>query len=62
MWGGRHCREDEGSLVKMVWIRNKKEMRDSWSETLWNEDIRRCWVVDIAEKVREARFIDGIEM
>jgi hypothetical protein len=27
------------------------------SETLWNEEIRRrCGVVDIAEKVREARL------
>ncbi len=22
--GGRHCREDEGSKVEMVWTRNKK--------------------------------------
>jgi hypothetical protein len=28
-------------------------MKESWSETLWNEEIRRCGVVDIAEKVRE---------
>ena len=26
------------------------------SETLWNEEIRGCGVVDIAEKVREARL------
>jgi precorrin-4 methylase len=26
------------------------------AETLWNEEIRRCGVVDIAEKVREARL------
>jgi hypothetical protein len=25
-------------------------MKESWSETLWNEEIRRCGVVDIAEK------------
>ena len=31
-------------------------MKESWSEILWNEDIRRCGVVDIAEKVREARL------
>ena len=32
-------------------------MKESWSETLWNEEIRRsCGVVDIAEKVREARW------
>ena len=31
-------------------------MKESWSETLWNEEIRRCGVVDIAEKVREARL------
>jgi hypothetical protein len=32
-------------------------MKESWSETLWNEEIRRsCEVVDIAEKVREARW------
>jgi hypothetical protein len=31
-------------------------MKESWSETLWNEKIRRCRVVDIAEKVREARL------
>ncbi len=31
-------------------------MKESWSETLWNEEIRRCEVVDIAEKVREARL------
>jgi hypothetical protein len=24
MWGGRHCREGEGSKVEMVWTRNKK--------------------------------------
>jgi hypothetical protein len=30
-------------------------MKESWSETLWNEEIRRrCEVVDIPEKVREA--------
>ena len=29
-------------------------MKESWSETLWNEEIRRCEVVDIAKKVREA--------
>jgi hypothetical protein len=28
-------------------------MKESWSETLWNEEIRRCCVVDIAEKMRE---------
>ena len=31
-------------------------MKEGWSETLWNEKIRRCGVVDIAEKVREARL------
>jgi hypothetical protein len=31
-------------------------MKESWSEILWNEEIRRCGVVDIAEKVREARL------
>jgi hypothetical protein len=33
-------------------------MKESWSETLWNAEIRRCGVVDIAEKVssREARL------
>jgi hypothetical protein len=31
-------------------------MKESWSETLWNEEIRRYKVVDIAEKVREARL------
>jgi hypothetical protein len=32
-------------------------MKESWSETLWNKEIRRrCVVVDIAEKVREARL------
>jgi hypothetical protein len=30
-------------------------MKESWSEILWNEEIRRrCGVVCIAEKVREA--------
>jgi hypothetical protein len=30
-----------------------EEMKESWLETLWNEEIRRrCEVVDIAEKVR----------
>ena len=24
MWGGRHCREGEGSKVEMIWTRNKK--------------------------------------
>jgi hypothetical protein len=32
-------------------------MKESWSEILWNEVIKRCGVVDIAEKVREARLI-----
>jgi hypothetical protein len=36
-----------------VWARNKK----SWSEILWNEEIRRCGVVDIAEKVGEAEMV-----
>jgi hypothetical protein len=31
-------------------------MKESWSGTLWNEEIRRCEVVDITEKVREARL------
>ena len=31
-------------------------MKESWSETLWNEEIRRCGVVNIAEKIREARL------
>jgi hypothetical protein len=32
-------------------------MKESWSETLWNEEIRRRYeAVDIAEKVREARL------
>jgi hypothetical protein len=32
-------------------------MKESWSEILWNEEIRRrCGVVDIAEKMREARL------
>jgi hypothetical protein len=32
-------------------------MKESWLETLWNEEIRRrCGAVDIAEKVREARL------
>jgi hypothetical protein len=30
-------------------------MKESWSETLWNERIKRCEVVNITEKVREAR-------
>ncbi len=30
-------------------------MKECWSET-WNEEIRRCEVVDIAEKMREARL------
>ena len=34
----------------------KEEMKESLPETLWNEKIRRCGVVDIAEKVREARL------
>ena len=32
-------------------------MKESLSETLWNEDIgRRCVVGDIVEKVKEARL------
>ena len=31
-------------------------MKESWSETLWNEEIGRCRVVDVAKKVREARL------
>ena len=32
-------------------------MKENWSETLWNEEIRRRYgVVDITEKVREARL------
>ena len=30
-------------------------MKESSSEILWNEEIRRCEMVDIAEKMREAR-------
>jgi hypothetical protein len=30
-------------------------MKESWLDTLWNEEIRRrCGVVDITEKVRES--------
>jgi hypothetical protein len=31
-------------------------MKKSWSERLWNEEIRRCEVVDIVEKVRESKL------
>jgi hypothetical protein len=32
-------------------------MKESWLETTWNKEIRRrCGVLDIAEKVREARL------
>jgi hypothetical protein len=31
-------------------------MTESWSETLWNEEIRRCGVIDIAEKVKDGRL------
>ena len=31
-------------------------MKESWSETLWNEEIRRYGVVDVAKKVREVRL------
>jgi hypothetical protein len=55
MWGGRYCREGEGSKAEMVWTR-KEEMKESQSETLWNEEIRICGVVDIAEKVMEERL------
>jgi hypothetical protein len=31
-------------------------MEESWSETLWNEEIRRrCGVVDIAKKVEGSK-------
>jgi hypothetical protein len=31
-------------------------MKKSRPETLWNEEIRRCEVVDIAENVREEKL------
>jgi hypothetical protein len=31
-------------------------MKESQSDILWNEEIRRSGVVDIAEKVREAKL------
>ena len=31
-------------------------MKESRSETVWNEEIRRCGVVDIAEKERKTRL------
>ena len=31
-------------------------MKESWSEILWNEEIKKCEVVDIAEKMREAEL------
>ncbi len=31
-------------------------MKKSWPEILWNEEIRRCVVVDIAHKMKEARL------
>jgi hypothetical protein len=31
-------------------------MKKSWPDTLWNEEIRRCGVVEIAEKAWEARL------
>ena len=31
-------------------------MKEKWSDTLWNEEIRRCVVVNISEKVKEARL------
>ena len=60
MWDGRHCREDEGSKVEMAWTCNK-EMKESWSETLWNEVIRRCGVIEITTVDCEMTQ-DGINM
>ncbi len=31
-------------------------MNESWSETLWNEEIKRCGLVDIAEEMKKARL------
>jgi hypothetical protein len=32
-------------------------MKESWSEIVWNEEIRRrCEMIDIAEKARETRL------
>ena len=31
-------------------------MKESWSKTLWSEEIRRYEVVDIAEKMRKDRL------
>ena len=31
-------------------------MKENWSETLWNEEIRRCGVEDIVEKMKEAKL------
>jgi hypothetical protein len=46
MWIGRHSREG---------VRRVERLRESRLETLWNEMIsRRCGVVDITEKEREA--------
>jgi hypothetical protein len=30
-------------------------MKKNWSDTLWNEEIRRCGMIGIAEKMMEAR-------
>jgi hypothetical protein len=31
-------------------------MKKNWSDTLWNEEIRRCGMIGIAEKMMEARL------
>ena len=37
------------NMVEMVYRHIKQEMKERWSEISWNEEIRRCMVVDITE-------------
>ena len=48
LFQGKHCLAGE-------MIQTGKKMKESWSETLWNEEMRRCEVLDIAEKMKKDR-------
>ena len=53
MWGGRHCREGKGSKAEMLWTCSKDRL---WITSQRHGMKRLEDVVDIAEKVREARL------
>ena len=55
MWGGRYSEGIKENKAETIWICNNK--KESYSETMFSEEIRRSSsVVDITQKVKKAKL------